>query len=81
MRGKRRGRVFLGYAVFHSGEPFPCSPNTVTKDKLYLKRHALLKLNLIHLRVFEGSRDGWIATVERIWRSIPKLTLRRVYAE
>ncbi len=73
--------VFLGYAVFYAGEPFMCSNDSVTKDKLYLKAHALFKLNQINKSLlFKSAREmqAWFITAK--FRQHRKLTLRRVYA-
>jgi hypothetical protein len=81
-------RVFLGYAVFYKGEPFPCSGNTVTKNRWYLRLHALAKLNVIDKPTFEramrigsGATEYVEKTVTQLFKNIDGLTLRRVYAE
>lgn len=86
----KRRQVFLGYAVFYNNDPFPCSNNTVTRDKTYLKLHALRKLNSIDEVTWiewggRGSYGMNLLTRKRIdaaWtkRRYRRLTLRRVYA-
>ncbi len=85
-------RTFLGYAVFYNGEPFPCSQNTVTRDRAYLITHALFKLNAITIEdlmahnatsqkhVWPERRKHSQEKVSRLWRNHRSLSLRRVYA-
>ena len=71
--------TFLGYAVFYDGKPFPSSGNTVTRDKLYLRAHALYKLNKIDA-ITCGDRADCSIHINRKWKEQRKLSLRRVYA-
>lgn len=79
-RNTRTRDTFLGYTVFHLGEPFMCSGNTVTRNRLYLMAHALEKLNRIDA-ITCGDRHDCSITIKRLWRNDPSLTLRRVYAK
>lgn len=75
-----RTRTFLGYAVFYKDKPFPSSGNTVTRDKLYLKAHALGKLNKLDW-ISVGDRHDISLHINDLWRQNRHLTLRRAYAE
>lgn len=75
-------KVFLGYATFYRGKPFPTTPDTVTRNKAYLRQGALLKLNMMKSYGWPLTPRG-AALVERAWKRHAKqlqLTLRRVYA-
>ena len=76
----KKNKVFLGYAVFYKGEHFPSSGNTVTRDKLYLKAHALGKLGRVPKASIQ-ERRVWQRFINGQWRLDRNLTLRRVYAE
>lgn len=75
----KRRNVFLGYAVFYDGEPFSCSRESVARDKLYLRAHALFKLSRLGKFVLDA-RSQYTQHIDRVFKSDRKLTLRRVYA-